>query len=156
LLGVRVKGDWTRALNGYATENGVIENGNDFNEKEKAKKHISTDSSRTSSSSFDDDAAKLHLQQPRLVAPAFVMIDGPYGGPTEDLGQYESVLLFAGGSGVTFTLGILDDIVGRAINGGTSVKTRRVEMSWCVRSFGMLFEFPLFAHCNSFVQFFLS
>lgn len=35
-----------------------------------------------------------------------VMIDGPYGGPTIDIGEYENVLLVAGGSGATFIIGL--------------------------------------------------
>ena len=67
-----------------------------------------------------------------------VMIDGPYGGCSVDLGDFESVLLVAGGSGATFTLGLLDDIVGRCTKLGRrgGERTRRIEFAWCVRSFG--------------------
>lgn len=70
--------------------------------------------------------------------PVQVMLDGPYGGCSVDLGQYESVLLVAGGSGATFTLGLLDDIVGRCLKLGRKdgEKTRRIEFAWCVRSYG--------------------
>ncbi|KAL4078073.1 iron reductase [Scleroderma citrinum] len=70
--------------------------------------------------------------------PAHIMIDGPYGGSSVDLGQYETVLLIAGGSGATFTLGLLDDIVGRCIKLGRrgGEQTRRLEFVWCLRSFG--------------------
>ena len=66
------------------------------------------------------------------------MLDGPYGGSSVDLGRYESALLVAGGSGVTFTLGLLDDIIGRCIKLGRSrgERTRRIEFVWCIRSFG--------------------
>ncbi|KAH0834213.1 iron reductase [Lanmaoa asiatica] len=94
LLGARVNGDWTSALNTFVRE-----------------------------------------EQERLIR---VMIDGPYGGSSVDLGQYETVLLVSGGSGITFTLGLLDDIVGRCIKlrrrGGE--RTRRIEFAWCIRSFG--------------------
>ena len=67
-----------------------------------------------------------------------VMIDGPYGGCGLDLGDYERALLCAGGSGATFTLAILDDIVGRCVklgrNGGEA--TRTIEFVWCIPSFG--------------------
>lgn len=67
-----------------------------------------------------------------------VMLDGPYGGSSVDLGDYESVLLVAGGSGATFTLGLLDDIVARCVKLGrrNGEKTRRIEFAWCIRSFG--------------------
>lgn len=67
-----------------------------------------------------------------------VMIDGPYGGLSLDLGQYENVLLFAGGAGATFAMGVLDDIVGRItrLNRRNGERTRRIEFAWCVKSFG--------------------
>ncbi|KAG2099281.1 uncharacterized protein F5147DRAFT_712492, partial [Suillus discolor] len=66
-----------------------------------------------------------------------VILDGPYGGSSVDLGLYESAFLIAGGSGVTFTLGLLDDIVGRCVRLGRSQgeRTRRIEFTWCIRSF---------------------
>ncbi|KAJ6597944.1 hypothetical protein B0H10DRAFT_2441554 [Mycena sp. CBHHK59/15] len=71
---------------------------------------------------------------------AHVILDGPYGGCTLDLGAYEGVLLVAGGSGATFTLGLLDDLVGRIGRLGRrgGERTRRVEWVWCVPSFGAI------------------
>ena len=43
------------------------------------------------------------------------MIDGPYGGCSIDIEKYERVVLVANGSGITFTLNILDDLVGRCV-----------------------------------------
>ncbi|KZW01965.1 hypothetical protein EXIGLDRAFT_760198 [Exidia glandulosa HHB12029] len=104
LLGARVQGPWTRALNALAQE------------QEKG-------------------------------VQISVMLDGPYGGCTIDLADYENVLFVAGGSGVTFTLGLLDDLVGRVVKHGRAKgeRTRRVEFAWCIRSFGCIFWFaPLF------------
>jgi predicted ferric reductase len=80
--------------------------------------------------------------------PVQVMVDGPYGGCSVDLGQYETAILFAGGAGITFTLGLLDDIVGRCVRKGreNGERTRRIEFSWCVRSFG---KFPPLEHSLS-------
>ncbi|KIP02610.1 hypothetical protein PHLGIDRAFT_78922, partial [Phlebiopsis gigantea 11061_1 CR5-6] len=80
-LAARVKGDWTRALNAYATE----------------------------------EQTRLSLGSEKAAPPVEVqvMLDGAYGGARIDLGAYESVLLLAGGSGATFTLGLLDELVGR-------------------------------------------
>jgi len=76
------------------------------------------------------------------------MLDGPYGGSTVDIGEFESVVLVAGGSGVTFTLGLLDDIVGRVLNlkrtGGE--RTRRIEFAWCIRSYGTPLIYPFSGH----------
>jgi ferric-chelate reductase len=67
-----------------------------------------------------------------------VMIDGPYGGISFDLGRYEDVLLVAGGAGITFTLGLLDDLVGRIVKLGRrgGERTRKVQFAWCIKSFG--------------------
>jgi hypothetical protein len=68
-----------------------------------------------------------------------VILDGPYGGTTHDPGAYGTVLFLAGGSGVTATLGQLDDLVGRCVRRGRArgERTQRVEWVWCVRDPGM-------------------
>ena len=68
-----------------------------------------------------------------------VLVDGPYGF-SPNLDKDDTVVLVAGGSGVTFTLGLLDDIVARCVKQGRAhgEKTRRIEFAWCVRSYGTL------------------
>lgn len=109
ILGARVLGDWTKALNIYAMdESARLRQGMDLKREEVVE------------------------------VPVLTMIDGPYGGCSVDLGESESVLLVSGGSGATFALAMLDDILGRCLNhsrkGGE--RTRRVEFAWCIRSFG--------------------
>ncbi|EED79026.1 hypothetical iron reductase [Postia placenta Mad-698-R] len=72
--------------------------------------------------------------------PVHVMLDGPYGGCSVDLGRYESAMLLAGGSGASFTLSLLDDIVTRCVKLGRpgGEKTTRIEFVWCVRSYGCI------------------
>ncbi|CDO68687.1 hypothetical protein BN946_scf184652.g14 [Trametes cinnabarina] len=60
--------------------------------------------------------------------PAFV--DGPYGCPP-DLSKYETCILIAGGSGVSYTLPLLLDLVHRARAETSDV--RRVIFVWAVR-----------------------
>jgi len=111
-LGSRAVGDWSRALHAYAQ--------------------------RESDILLSDMEAKKPRGGQTIGVPVQVMIDGPYGGCSIDLGEYESVLLFSGGSGVTFTLGMLDDIVGRVARLGRKggERTKRIEFAWCIRSFG--------------------
>lgn len=111
-LGIRVMGDWTKALNDYALETVEELKRQECEEKE--------------------------AKPPPPEVPVQVMVDGPYGGCSIDLGRYETVLLFAGGAGATFTLGLLDDIVGRCVKLGrqNGEITKRIEFSWCIRSFG--------------------
>ncbi|TFK50651.1 iron reductase [Heliocybe sulcata] len=111
VVGARAVGDWSNSLHQYAHQQ--LERLALQNEKS--------------------------VEEP-LGAPVQVMLDGPYGGCSVDLGRYESVLLVAGGSGVTFSLSVLDDIVGRCCRLGRrgGEKTRRIEFAWCIRSFGCI------------------
>ena len=114
VLGARVVGDWTRALNSLARMSDVELSGQPVEEEGTRR---------------EPEAG------PKRV---MVMIDGPYGGMSFDLGRYENVLLFAGGAGVTFTMGVLDDIIGRIVRlkRRDGERTRRIEFAWCVKSFG--------------------
>ncbi|KAF9565746.1 hypothetical protein CPC08DRAFT_157968 [Agrocybe pediades] len=115
-FGVRACGDWSNALNKYALDalSEPIAEECDANET-----GIATAS------------------EPLNEVPIQVMIDGPYGGCSLDLGNYENTFLIAGGSGITFTLGLLDDIVGRCVRKGrqNGERTKKIEFIWCVRSF---------------------
>jgi predicted ferric reductase len=120
-LGARAIGDWSKALNSFANK-GVA--------------------------GIRALSQEKHADEP-LEVPVQVMVDGPYGGCSVDLGEYETAVLIAGGAGITFTLGLLDDIVGRCVRQGrkNGERTRRIEFAWCVRSFGELsfecsFSFP--------------
>ncbi|KAH8093109.1 iron reductase [Cristinia sonorae] len=113
-LAARVRGDWTRALNVYARE-------------EQARL-------------LEGQTSCCDKENTSVFVPVHVMLDGAYGGCSIDLGSYESILLVAGGSGATFTLGMLDDIVARCVKLGrrNGERTRRVEFAWCIRSFGCI------------------
>ncbi|KAJ3795542.1 iron reductase [Lentinula aff. detonsa] len=128
ILGARVTGDWTQALNNYADTEGKAAQAQNTLWVAQKKKTISNDDY----SSISDQSTLL----PEV--PVQVMLDGPYGGCSLDLGQYETVLLIAGGSGATFTIGVLDDIVGRCARLGrpNNERTRRIEFVWCLRSYG--------------------
>lgn len=110
-FGVRATGDWSKALNTYANE------------------MVTT---------VKEKSGRADACQPCINIPIQIMLDGPYGGSNVDLGDYETILLFAGGSGITFTLGLLDDIVGRCVRKGrkNGEKTKRIEFAWCIKSFG--------------------
>ena len=129
-LGIRAAGDWTKALNGYANQMAKI----------------MEESPIRSGGTAIDVVEKRATSLKSLDVPVQVLIDGPYGGSSIDLGDYETVLLLSGGSGITFTLGLLDDIVGRCIRKDrmNGEKTKRIEFSWCIRSFGEYFFCILF------------
>ncbi len=109
LLGVRAVGDWSRGINTLAL---------------------------TAPAKDEEDGEGCCGDKIKRTE-VMVMIDGPYGGISFDLGRYEQVLLVAGGAGITFTLGVLDDLVGRIVKGRLGgERTRKVQFAWCVRSFG--------------------
>ncbi|KAI0329178.1 hypothetical protein GY45DRAFT_1253334 [Cubamyces sp. BRFM 1775] len=62
-----------------------------------------------------------------------VLLDGPYGGVEGDLKVYDRVLLLAGGSGATFVVPLLLDIV-RSSAKDTSQVRRKVHLVWAVRT----------------------
>ena len=63
--------------------------------------------------------------------PAFV--DGPYGYPP-DLTRYSTAILISGGSGVSYTLPLLLDLVSKAHTGNSAVQ--RVIFVWAIRDAG--------------------
>lgn len=62
-----------------------------------------------------------------------VLIDGPYGGPNRDPGSFDTVVLVAGGVGVTFTLPIMKDLV-RRMQDLSKIRCSNVQFIWTVRS----------------------
>ena len=74
--------------------------------------------------------------QKKKLLHMLALVEGPYGGlgPYTSMDQ-ESILLVAGGSGMGFTIGVLDEIVGRRIKSGSGGK---ISLVWAVRERGML------------------
>jgi len=60
------------------------------------------------------------------------LIDGPYGGSQADFAAFDTVLLVAGSTGVTFTLSLLLDIAHRATS--QRLPVRRLHFVWVVKN----------------------
>ncbi len=60
------------------------------------------------------------------------LIDGPYGGSQSDFAAFDSVLLIAGSTGITFTLPILLDIAHRASS--SRLPVRHLSLVWIIKS----------------------
>jgi NAD(P)H-flavin reductase len=89
--------------------------------------HIHTDTPGTGTGL--GDAAAVGKLKPRTV-----FLEGPYG-TLRPLSQFDSVILIAGGMGVTFTMPLLRDLVARwKKNGGRQAVTRRIRVIWAIRS----------------------
>ncbi|KAK1220215.1 hypothetical protein PQX77_017035 [Marasmius sp. AFHP31] len=62
-----------------------------------------------------------------------VLLDGPFGGLGHDISIYEHVHLVAGGTGITFVLPVLQDLVRKSNLGGESVACKSIHLVWSVR-----------------------
>lgn len=62
----------------------------------------------------------------------FSLIGGPHGGSHSDFAAFDTVLLIAGSTGVTFTLPILLDIAHRSAN--QRLPVRRIVFTWVIRT----------------------
>ncbi|KAG1731763.1 ferric reductase NAD binding domain-containing protein [Suillus lakei] len=62
-----------------------------------------------------------------------VFVDGPYG-PSPDLGSYDTSVLVAGGSGISYTLPVFLSVIERVRKGKSSCK--RVVFIWSIRGAG--------------------
>jgi ferredoxin-NADP reductase len=62
-----------------------------------------------------------------------VIIDGPYGGPGRDPGAFDTVILVAGGVGVTFCLPVMKDLVKRMQN-QAKIRCSKIIFVWSVPS----------------------
>ncbi|OCB87147.1 hypothetical protein A7U60_g5661 [Sanghuangporus baumii] len=66
-----------------------------------------------------------------------VIVEGPYGGTGHVvMSSYSSVLLVAGGSGITFGLGAAEELIQDILNGRSSVKF--IELVWSTQERGSL------------------
>ncbi|KAJ7037152.1 hypothetical protein C8F04DRAFT_1209918 [Mycena alexandri] len=131
LLAARACGDWSRSLHTFGLADGGLAAEKKAADLEAGEPQEGAVVAYEKRAGVEDD-----LSGPE----AHFILEGPYGGPTLRAGDYERVLLFAGGSGVTFTLAVLDELVGFCVRLGRreGEKTRRVVWCWCVRSFGAI------------------
>ena len=69
-----------------------------------------------------------------------VAIEGPYG-RMRPLPQFDSVVFLAGGSGATFTVPLMRDLVHRWLQTDAAIVTRRIRFVWVVKSRAQIFWF---------------
>lgn len=69
---------------------------------------------------------------------AMVVLEGPYGGIGHTMmDKFSGALFVSGGSGITFSLAAIQDLVQKDIAGKSQVKV--IELVWCVQTAGMSF-----------------
>ncbi|THU95209.1 hypothetical protein K435DRAFT_779113 [Dendrothele bispora CBS 962.96] len=150
ILGARVNGDWTKALNEYVNaekDRLIAEAQTRLREEEEAQAEAEAEKNSNEPMTTADVLNTTNLGPWEVPVDTLVSIDGPYGGSSVDLGEYETVLLVSGGSGATFTIGLLDDLVGRVARGRRGgERTKRIEFVWCVKGFGCISWFAPLLH----------
>ncbi|KAJ7459234.1 iron reductase [Mycena latifolia] len=138
LLAARACGDWSRALHNFA----LTPEPQDYYFDDDEDLPVEKDCAAVEAEAAHEKPAPAATttEKAALGRDAHLILDGPYGGPTLHAPDYARVLLFAGGSGATFTLGVLDELVGRCTRPGAmdGTRTRKVVWCWCVRSFGAI------------------
>ncbi|GMK59551.1 hypothetical protein CspeluHIS016_0801570 [Cutaneotrichosporon spelunceum] len=114
VLYAKVAGDWTRRVHSMASDRG-LEEGDDYELREAL---------------MQSDEGKRGYGADHPGRRVTVMLDGPYGGLKVDFSGYESALVVAGGSGVTFLLGAIEEILTWREKGQGPSK---VTAAWAVR-----------------------
>lgn len=128
-LFVKVSGDWSRKLNGMAREKELsVEYASleEEEEEDEEKEYL-----RSAPNDLEPEVAGANTQ-PNPV-PVKILIDGPYGGLKLDMVKYHSVMLIAGGSGITFVMGCVEECLRRREEGRGGMGVGRVEVVWVVR-----------------------
>ncbi|KAH9817656.1 ferric reductase like transmembrane component-domain-containing protein [Melampsora americana] len=69
-----------------------------------------------------------------------VLVEGPYGNSFDDFGNYRTVFLCAGGIGITYCSGIIEDLIGRALV-GEFIATQAIELVWVFRDIDCVTSF---------------
>lgn len=87
---------------------------------------------------MDEKAANVELGQ--VSSRRFkVLVEGPYSGHAATMFEaYSGALLVAGGSGISFILSLLDDLVNKHVEGRS--RTRAIEVVWSVGDANSLME----------------
>ncbi|KAL4063459.1 hypothetical protein V8B97DRAFT_2020797 [Scleroderma yunnanense] len=72
------------------------------------------------------------LEDGSMSRSVLVMLEGPYGGPGHSVfASYSAAVFVVGGSGITFALSSVQDIIQRDLEGASRVKV--IEFIWCVQ-----------------------
>lgn len=92
---------------------------------------------------FTDTLYRKAISSPNRVFTARAFAEGPYGG-LEAFGSYGTVILIAGGVGITHPVPYIKELVEGYANG--TVATRRITLVWVIQTAGWLRCFFLISH----------
>lgn len=128
-------GRWTKDL--YTT---ALGNKNSNNKSSDDNANPFGDENRIKDDQYEDEK-----KSPELAnyiaggAKIKLLVDGPYGITFSSYTDFESVLLVAGGSGVTFILNALEEIVSQSIQSKSS--TKRIKLIFTIREMSTVDSF---------------
>lgn len=125
-LYAKVVGDWSRKMNRLAKQS-------DMSARYERVLNDLTDPDTYSEDCDSDDEDDSVKQAEASFTPVKVLIDGPYGGLKLDMANYQNVLIIAGGSGITFALGAIQECLRRKAQVGDRGGASRVQIVWAVK-----------------------
>ena len=95
------------------------------------------------------DMAKLSSEAGNMGIPIRVVVEGPYGGPGHTIySSFSAAVLIAGGSGITYAISVVQDIIQKDLKGESRLKS--IDLVWIVRNPANLS--PLLPLLSSLVQ----
>lgn len=131
-LYAKVSGDWSRRINKLALKKG-------YESISPSSSDLEDDSESTEKVQDDKLQEQLALgDSPLSLGVGIkVLIDGPYGGISMDTADYQTILIIAGGSGITFAIGAMEEAIKRRNEcEGDNRKALKLECVWVVRDMG--------------------
>ncbi|WVR03427.1 hypothetical protein IAU60_000418 [Kwoniella sp. DSM 27419] len=133
VLVAKKAGDWTRALYDYAAVGGVA--------GAPGKEVQGCDSVED----VDRYGEKRDVQMVERAVEVMgrkckVMVEGPYGGPSSTVfASFAGIVLITGGSGITYGLSMLEDLIRKASEG--HVRASSVHLVWVCKTYGDMAPF---------------
>ncbi|WWC97370.1 hypothetical protein V866_004249 [Kwoniella sp. B9012] len=139
-------GDWTRNLYDFALRGGIAQPAYQLKREQRE-----TDEDEMNEIDFSqEDKRELALDmgmvervEQVLGRGCKVLVEGPYGGPCSTVfASYSGIMLIAGGSGITYSLGMFEDVIRKAEEGHLRAST--VHFVWAVKTYED--ALPLLSH----------
>ncbi|WVQ64503.1 uncharacterized protein L199_002670 [Kwoniella botswanensis] len=139
-------GDWTRNLYDFALRGGIAQPAYQRKQEQKEKDEEGMneiDFSQEDKRDLALDMGMVERVEQVLGRSCKVLVEGPYGGPCSTVfASYSGIMLIAGGSGITYSLGMFEDVIKKAEEGHLRAST--VHFVWAVKTYED--ALPLLSH----------
>ncbi|WWC57876.1 uncharacterized protein I303_100411 [Kwoniella dejecticola CBS 10117] len=139
VLIIKKAGGWTRDLYDFASKGGIPQ----LTLQGEIKRNENMDKIDFSQEDDKRDLTQLESVEEVVGRNCKVLVEGPYGGPCSTIfASYSSIMLIAGGSGISYALGMFEDVIKKAEEGHLRAMT--VHLIWTVKSYEH--ALPLIGH----------